>query len=294
MVKIEEFKILIAVAEAGNFVGAADRLGIAPSVISRTVKALESRLNTTLFNRTTRKISITNEGRWLLTRAKETIGTLEGIYSHFTDDTASPEGRLTIDAATPFALHAISPIISKFIERYPKIEICIDSNETITDLIDNRVDLAIRVGPLKDSTLKAKKLGVTTRSLYASPDYLKKYGSPSSAEDLKNHKCLGFSKPASLNVWPLLTGDGEWLEIKPHMLASSGETLKQLSVYGNGILCVSNFVVREELNRGALVPVLGGMIEQHTIPIFAVFYSEHMVGGPIRSFLDFLDEHPLF
>ena len=193
--------------------------------------------------------------------------------------------------ATPFALHAIAPIISKFTERYPRIEISIESNETIADLIAKKVDVAIRVGELKDSTLKAKKIGYTQRALYASPDYIEQHGQPLCATDLTAHKCLGFSNPKSLNIWPLLTENGEQLTVKPFMSANSGETLKQLSIYNNGIICVSKFTVEKELERGELLPVLADQIVQHSIPIYAVYYSERAVSKHIRMFLDFLEEH---
>ncbi len=291
MIKLDELKVFIGAAEAGSFVRAADQFGIAPSVVSRSIKNLENRLNTTLFNRTTRKILITSEGRWLLKQAKETVDNLDEIHSHFMDNKTEPEGLLIIDAATPFALHAIAPVISKFTERFPKIQISIVSNETIADLIAEKVDVAIRVGELKDSTLKAKKIGDTKRALYASPGYLEQYGQPLCVKDLKDHKCLGFSNPKSLNIWPLLTEDGERFTTKPHMYANSGETLKQLSLHNNGIICISEFTARDELKRGELLPVLVDQIIQHSIPIYAVYYSERSVGKHIRMFLDFLGEN---
>ncbi|MEH6629206.1 MAG: LysR family transcriptional regulator [Halopseudomonas aestusnigri] len=291
MIKLDELKIFIAVAEVGSFVGAANRLNIAPPVVSRGIKNLENRLGTTLFNRTTRKILITNEGQWLLKQASMTVDNYEEIFSHFRGNKTEPEGLLTIDAATPFALHAIAPIISKFNERHPKIEINLESNEAISDLIQDKVDVAIRVGALKDSSLKAKKIGYANRALYASPSYLKQYGDPMSVNDLEAHKCLGFSKSKSLNIWPLKTKNGELLTIKPYMRANNGETLKQLSVYNNGIICVSNFTVQQELMRGELLPVLAGKIEQKPIPIYAVYYSERAIVTHIRLFLDFLTEH---
>ncbi|WP_419902691.1 LysR family transcriptional regulator [Kiloniella sp.] len=294
MIKLDELRIFIAVAEAGSFVGAANRMNITPPVVSRSIKNLESRLKTTLFNRTTRNILITNEGQWLLKHAITTVDGLEEIHTHFRDNKAEPEGQLTIDAATPFVLHAIAPIISRFIELYPKIDINLRSNESVSDLIQDKVDVAIRVGELKDSTLKAKKIGYTHRSLYASSNYIKQHGEPKCVDDLADHKCLGFSNPKSLNVWPLKTKTGEWLTIIPYMRTDSGEALKQLSVFHNGIICVSDFTVRQELKRGQLIPVLQDKVEQLPIPISAVYYSERTVVTHIRLFLDFLSEQTNF
>lgn len=294
MLKLDELKIFAAAACAGSFVGAAEQLGVAPSVVSKTVRSLENKLNTTLFNRTTRKILITGEGEWLLGQAMKTMAGLEAIREHFAGSDHAPEGRLTVDAATPFVLHAIAPVISAFTERFPKVTISLESSEAVADLIARRVDVAIRIGELKDSTLKAIRLGSTRRALYASPAYVARYGEPKSAGDLAHHRCLGFNRPRSLNTWPLADDRGAPVVITPYLWANNGETLKQLAVFGNGIACVSAFTVQQELQRRALVPILSDYIEPHSIPIYAVYYAERAVGRPTRLFLDFLKENLTF
>lgn len=289
MIKLDELKIFVAVAESGSFIGAAKRLDIAAPVVSRGIKNLESRLNTTLFNRTTRKILITDKGQWLLTQATKTFETIDDIQAHFMERTADPEGQLTVDAATPFALHMIAPAIAGFGERYPKIDITLECNETLSDLIDARVDVAIRIGRLKDSTLKAKKIGNTRRALFASPGYLKRHGTPRHARELKDHKCLGFSDFKALNSWPLKDENGTWISIAPAMRSNNGEALKQLALYDNGIICVSHFAVQKEVERGELIPLLASKICAHAIPVYAVYYAERAVSRHIRLFLDFLE-----
>ncbi len=290
MIKLDELKIFVTTAEAGSFAAAAGVLGVAPSVISKSIKSLEAKLRTTLFNRTTRSLRITDEGRWLLERAASTLGEVDAIAARFLDHSSEPAGRLIVDAATPFALHAIAPIVAGFRQRYPKVEIVLHSSEAVSDLIANRVDVAIRIGALKDSTLKAKRIGTTRRGIYASPGYLARQGSPSSPADLHDHFCLGFTEPQSLNVWPIMDESGEAIAINPVISANSGETLKQLAVFHNGIACLSSFTVRRELERGELVALLADRIEAQAIPINAVYYSEAAVARHIRLFLDFLKE----
>ena len=294
MLKLDELRIFIATAEAGSFVGAADQLGVAPSVVSKAIKSLEDKLSATLFNRTTRRIGITAEGEWLLGQASETMEGLEAIRTHFHGDGQEPEGPLTVDAATPFALHVIAPLLGEFADRYPKVRLTLESNETISDLIAKRVDIAIRIGALKDSTLKARKIGATRRALYASPRYLAEQGTPASVEDLAGHKCLGFSTPKTLNIWPLSTESGEYPAITPHIGANSGETVKQLALCHNGIACLSDFTVTAELDRGELVPVLADRIAPNATPIYAVHYSQRAAARPVRAFLDFLKERARF
>ncbi|KLN61931.1 hypothetical protein WH96_05000 [Kiloniella spongiae] len=295
MFKLDDLKIFIATAEVGSFVGAAYHMDVAPSVVSRSIKNLEVQLNTTLFNRTTRKITLTGEGQWLLDHAAKTLDNLNEITAYFRDKNAELRGKLTIDAPTPFTLHMLAPILSEFTRRHPKVRLSLESNEDIADLIEKKVDVAIRLGELKSSGLKAKRIGSIQRAFYASPDYLEQRGVPVDVNDLRDHNCLGFSQQTpSLNRWPILTKSGEWYEITPHLSANSGETLKQLAVHGHGILCLSDFTVRQELESGELVPILGDKVVPHSIPVSAVYYSEHKVIRHIRVFLDFLAEHAKF
>ncbi|MCZ4279635.1 LysR family transcriptional regulator [Kiloniella laminariae] len=294
MLKLDDLKIFIATTEAGSFVQAARHLDIAPSVVSRSIKNLELQLKTTLFNRTTRKITLTGEGVWLRNRAIKTLDNLHEIRSHFADNNAELEGHLTIDAATSFTLHMLAPILSKFTDLYPGIRLSLEGNENITDLIEKKVDISIRIGELKDSGMKARKIGSVRRAFFASPDYIHKHGKPLDVTSLKDHKCLGFSQAPSLNNWPIKTENGDWLKITPHLTANNSETLKQLALHGNGILCLSDFTVRTEVARGELVPILENQIVPHAIPISAVYYSEHNVVRHIRVFLDFLAEHAEF
>ena len=295
MFKLDDLKIFIATAEAGSFVGAAQHLNIAPSVVSRSIKNLEVQLDTTLFNRTTRKITLTGEGQWLLSHAAKTLDNVHDIRAHFRDKNTELQGNLVIDAPTPFTLHLLAPILSEFTRQHPKVRLSLESNEDIADLIEKRVDVAIRLGALKSSGLKAKKIGSIQRAFYASPGYLEQKGVPVDVADLREQNCLGFSqKTPSLNRWPILTESGEWFEITPYMTANSGETLKQLAIHGHGILCLSDFTVRNELESGKLVPVLCDKIVPHTIPVSAVYYSEYKVVRHVRVFLDFLVEHATF
>lgn len=294
MVKLDELKIFIAIVETGSFNQAASQLNIAASVVSRSIKRLESGLRTTLFNRTTRKISLTEEGRWLLAKARTITDTLEDVNIHFKDNKNAPEGELRVDAATPFALHTIAPFLAEFTSRYPKINVTLESNESIINLIERKVDVAIRVGPLENSSLKARKIGNTSRALYASPGYLSQYGIPKTVDDLSLHQCLGFTQPDQLNVWPLINKQGEWVAITPYMRSNSGETLKQLALHHNGIICVSKFSVANEVKSGELVPVLSKYIQYQPIPISAVYYSERSVSQRVRCFIDFLCENVNF
>ncbi|WED27654.1 LysR family transcriptional regulator [Vibrio sp. DW001] len=286
--KLSELEAFVAVAESNSFNLAAERLETASSVVSRSIKKLESELETTLFNRTTRSVTLTGEGAWLMDRARRISEEIVAIDHHFSQKHKQPQGALTVDAASSFALNAIVPLLSEFARLYPDIEVTLVSNDSITDLIERRVDVAIRVGSLSDSTLKARKLGSTQRGLYASPSYLKQFGYPDCSTQLSKFQCLGFAKHKSLNTWPLMDDTGNRLAINPQMSSNSGETLKQMAVNGLGIACLSNFTVHQELESGLLEPVLEHLWVIENIPINAVFYSEQSLSPRVRVFIDFL------
>jgi len=290
-IQIEELEMLVATVNCGNFSKAAEELGVTASVVSRTIKKLENKLNTTLFNRTTRKTQLTQEGQWLFNEASAMIAQGQRVESQLGERTAAPAGRLVVDAATPFSLHAIAPLIAGFNQEYPDVTVIMTSTESNIDLIERKVDIAIRIGHLTDSTLKARKLGETSRQLYASPSYIDKYGLPKSPSDLKQHNCLGFVKPDRLNVWPLQDKNKNAIHIVPKTYADNGETLRQLAIQGCGIACLSRFTVNADVQAGHLRPILESDIQPESIPIYAVFYSDNEVNPRMRCFLDYISEH---
>jgi DNA-binding transcriptional LysR family regulator len=293
-IQIDELEIFTTVVNSENFSEAALLLGLSSSVVSRTIKKLEKKLDTSLFSRTTRKIRLTQEGEWLFQHAKSITATSESIESYFTDKNKTPTGQITIDAATPFALHAIAPLLPKFHAQYPSLTVYLQSTESKVDLINHKVDIAIRIGSLNDSTLKARKLGESKRKLYAAPSYLERNGTPQTPDDIRNHTCLAFSKPEHLNTWPIKDSDGELITVNSRALADNGDLIKQLAIQAYGIACISSFTAKDDVAQGRLVSLLEEHVINKPIPIYAVFYSEKEVNNRIRCFLDYLCEHVCF
>ncbi|BFO08438.1 DNA-binding transcriptional regulator YafC [Serratia rubidaea] len=199
-----------------------------------------------------------------------------------------PQGLLRVDAATPVVLHVLAPLVAEFRTLYPEMSLSLVSSETFINLIERKVDIAIRVGELTDSSLKARKLMNSYRKVLASPDYLAKYGTPTTVEELRQHCCIGFNDLVALNRWPLSCADGRQLEIEPGLTSNSGETHRHLCLYGNGIACLSDFMSDEDVRRGDLVPILTEQTLPLAMPINAVYYSDSAVSNRLRSFIDFL------
>ncbi|BEM31490.1 LysR family transcriptional regulator [Serratia sp. Lou2A] len=287
----DELITFVTVVESGSFSRAAERLEQANSVVSRTVKKLESKLGVTLLNRTTRQISLTQEGENYFRQVQKVLNDMAAAENALMESRQRPQGLLRVDAATPVVLHMLTPLVAEFRERYPEMSLSLVSSENFINLIERKVDIAIRVGELTDSTLKARKLMTSYRHVLASPAYLAQHGTPLTVEDLEHHCCIGFNDLPSLNRWPLACSDGSQLEITPGLTTNSGETQRHLCLHGNGIACLSDFMSDEDIKRGDLVPVLVEATLPVAMPINAVYYSDSAVSNRLRSFIDFVSEY---
>lgn len=287
----EELAIFVAVVESGSFSRAAERLGQANSAISRAVKKLENKLGVNLLNRTTRQLSLTEEGERYFRRVQNILQEMAAAETEVMETKSTPRGALRIDAATPVVLHFLMPLIKPFRERYPEITLSLVSSETFINLIERKVDVAIRVGKLTDSSLRARPLFNSYRKIIASPDYIARFGAPKTVEELSEHTCLGFTEPLTLNTWPLASADGQLYEATPTLSSNSGETLKHLCMSDNGIASLSDYMIDKELASGELVEVLADKRLPLEMPFSAVYYSDRAVSTRIRAFIDFVSEH---
>ncbi|BBP85578.1 transcriptional regulator [Pseudomonas sp. Pc102] len=284
----DELQHFVSVVECGSISAAAEQLGLTPSAVSRTLSRLEEKLATTLLNRTTRRMELTEEGRFFFDNAKEILQQMEALEERLALRQQKPAGRLRINAASPFMLHAVVPHIGDFRALYPDIQLELNTNDQIIDLLEHRTDLAIRIGPLSDSTLHARPLGASRLHLVASREYLARHGTPESVEALKAHSLLGFTQPESLNQWPVRHACGTQLAVQPNLRASSGETLRQLALAGQGITCLASFMTDQDLAEGRLVAVLAEHMSDYRQPIHAVYYRNSQLALRIQCFLDFI------
>ena len=284
----DELALFVAVVEAGSFRQAADNLGIDNSVVSRGVKRLEQKLATQLLNRTTRRVTLTDEGDWFYRRAANLLDEMAAAENQLLARRQQPQGILRVDAATPFILHQLVPLIGEFRRRYPAIELQLESSDGFINLLERRVDVAIRIGELADSSLRALPLGSSRLRILASPDYLARCGTPVLPADLAQHQLLGFSTSDNLNLWPLMGEHGDRLAIQAQLKASSGETLRQLALAGEGLVCLSDFMTAADRASGALVEVLARSNSGASRPIHAVFYTDAQRDPRLRAWLDSL------
>ncbi|TBR36333.1 MULTISPECIES: LysR family transcriptional regulator [Dyella] len=287
---LDELQTFITVVDAGSITAAAERLGQTVSGISRALRRLEDKLDTTLLRRTTRRIELTEEGRFFLERARQILAAVDDAEDEMSARRQKPAGRLRVNAASPFMLHVIVPLVGGFRARFPEIELELNSSDQIIDLLEQRTDVAIRMGSLRDSTLHARPLGLSRLRVLASPAYLKARGTPRHVRELGKHSLLGFSQTETLNDWPLRHSQGDSLRIKPSLLASSGETIRHLAIAGEGIACLADFMTAQDQSSGALVPVLTRDTVDVRQPIHAVYYRNTQLASRIRCFVDYVAE----
>jgi len=286
----DDLKIFVAVIDSGTLSAASVHLGQTTSGVSRALSRLEEKLATTLLTRTTRRMELTEEGHLFLAQARAILAAMEEAEETIRVRRQKPAGRLCVDAASPFMLHCVVPHVAEFRAMYPEIRLELTSNDQIADLIEHRTDIAIRIGTLSDSTLHARPLSSSPLHVLASPGYLVRHGTPATPEELAQHELLGFAQYEQGNVWPLRHAAGNSLQITPALAASSGETLRQLALAGQGIVCLSDFMTRADIAAGRLVKVLDAHSTGFRQQIHAVYYRNTQLSQRISCFLEFLQK----
>ncbi|MDO6695365.1 LysR family transcriptional regulator [Aliiglaciecola sp. 3_MG-2023] len=284
--KTEDLEAFLTVVDTGSFSSAANLLEQQVAKISRSVTRLEKSLNATLLNRTTRRLELTEEGELFLRYARDGLNILEKGEETLRLLKHSPSGKLRVDAASPFVLHQLVPLIGEFNQAFPDIKLEVTSHDSIIDLLEYKTDIAIRIGDLSDSNLHAKRLGKSQLHLVASPEYLKRHPIDGNVSMLTNHRLIGFSDSPNLNKWPLK----QQAKLNFNLYASSGEAIRHLCLAGQGIALLSNFMVNKDLAAGSLVTVLDDeiMSPNRRESIQAVYYKNSAVSSRISAFLDFI------
>ena len=282
----DDLNILLTVIDTGGFSMAAEVLGIQVARVSRVVSKIEKQLGVSILNRTTRRLELTDEGKQFVNAVRVGLQQIREAEEELIYGGSAPRGRLRVDAASPFIFHQIIPLIGDFQTIYPEITIELTSNEGFVDLLEKKTDVAIRIGSLPDSTLHARLLGHSPLYIVASPEYIDRVGMPKSVEDLRQHQMISFLGAKILNQWPLRHIPA----LEPKLTSNNGEVVRQLALMGNGIACLSGFMVKQDLADGRLISLLES--EKETISereqVSAVFYKSSVVARRISSFLDFI------
>jgi len=285
---IEELLAFRAVVDTGSITAAAGQLAQTVSGVSRALGRLEKKLGATLLRRTTRRLELTEEGRGFLARTRAILDAMDEAEEEVATRREAPAGLLRVNAASPFMLHAIVPLVPEFSALYPKIQLELNTDDLNVDLLAQRTDIAIRIGALRDSTLHARPLCTSRLRVLASPAYLEAHGKPKRVADLARHALITNSQVASLNEWPLRGPQADSYSAAPAFSASSGETMRHLALAGMGIVCLADFMTEGDRERGELVQVLAKDTLDVRQAVNAVYYRNTALSSRITAFLDFM------
>jgi len=282
----DDLTILLTVVDTKGFTAAAQALNLQVAKVSRAVARVEQQLGISILNRTTRRLSLTDEGRVFVDSIRCGLNLLQKAEDELVSRKQGPEGRLRVDAASPFLLHQLVPLVQGFREEYPGIQLELSSNEGFVNLLEEQADVAIRIGQLEDSTLHARPLGKSLLYVVAAPEYLALHGYPENIEALAHHQRIGFLGAKALNEWPLPGVQTHQVKLA----ASNGESVRQLAIMGNGIACLSGYMVKNDIAAGRLVALFEDekQIDTGREQIHAVYYRTSALAKRISAFLDFI------
>lgn len=291
MNKFEDIQAFISVVDTGSFTAAAERLNSAKSAVSRRVSALEQRLGVQLLRRTTRVLNLTDSGRSFYERGTRILADLEEAEAAVQQQHGELRGTLRVALPLSFGVRHMGGPIAAFSKLHPQVDFDLDLNDRRVDLIEDNIDVALRIGHLPDSSLIARRLFDVRAVICASPHYLHQHGIPATPEDLRDHRCLVYSNLAEPNSWSYEDGDGkrQRVKVKAAMTASSGDYLSNAASHGMGLAMQPTFIAADAIRRGTLVAVLTDYKWPLT-PAYAVYPPARHLSFRVRAFIDFLAE----
>ncbi|VVD92799.1 LysR family transcriptional regulator [Pandoraea soli] len=285
-----DMEVFSRVVELGGFSSAARALHMTPSAVSKLIARLEARLGARLFNRSTRRLQLTPEGTAFHERALRVLADIEAAEREAAAG-AVPRGLLRVNSSVPIGSHYLLPVIPAFLAQYPEIRLDLTLTDTVVDLLEQRADVAVRAGPLRDSRLVARQLGESRMHVVASPDYLARNGPLRTPADLIHHNVMAFNFDRQVQGWPFLDGAGGITRYPTigNMVVSDGEIMRKLAVQGLGLARHSRYHIDDDLRAGRLVSVLDDYNPGDLEPVHAVYVGQggHLPAR-VRAFLDFL------
>ena len=291
MQSLTDIAIFVKVVELSSFTGAAEALEMSQPVVSKAVTRLEEKLGARLLNRTTRRLSLTEAGSELYRRTVRALGEIENAELEVARFQTEPRGTLRVSAPMSFSILQLGAKLQGFLERYPGVSIELNLDDRRVDLVEEGFDVAIRIGTLRDSSLVARKIVPCRQVMCASPDYLKKHGTPEQPEDLLEHNCILYSFLTNAREWRLVDEQGEThvVPLKGSLQTNNGLVNRAACLSGAGIVLLPTFYVGEQLRSGELVPVLC-KFRPIDLAVYAVYPERRNLTPKVRAFVDFLAE----
>lgn len=288
---LNDMAVFVKVVGAGGLSAAARELGLSPAMVSKRLSRLEARLGGRLLNRTTRRLSLTEEGARYYERAAQILAEVEEAEALVGAGRVAPRGTLRVSAPAAFGRRHVAPLVKDFTARYPELRIHLDLDERIVDLVEDGFDVAIRIAELEDSTLVARKLAPNRRVVCASPEYLRRHGTPATPADLARHNCLVVTtRDSRQDLWPFAGPDGpQTVRVSGMLTCNNGEVIRQWALDGLGLALKSTWDVGEDLREGRLRAVLAEHV-QGGVSVYAVYPHRQYLPAKVTAFVDYLQQ----
>ncbi|MHA2764791.1 LysR family transcriptional regulator [Vibrio harveyi] len=286
---IEHLKLFVRLASTHNISMAGQELGLSPAVASAHINKLEEGLGVRLVHRTTRKVSLTEEGQAFLPHAEEVLATVEAARGAVGVGHKAPTGTLRVTASASFGRLHLVPALKGFMAKYPELTIDFRFSDSIIDMVEGGFDVAVRLAELKDSSLVARKFAPDRRIVVASPEYLAQHGTPQSPEELVNHECVTL---AGLENWVFETPEGQYsMRASGSFRTDNGDAMRDACIDGLGVSINSIWSVYKQLQKGELVEILQDYPLVMNASIWAVYPSSRLIAPKVRAFIDYFAEY---
>ena len=290
MDRLQEMSTFVAVADAGSFVAAADITGLSKAAVSRHVGDLEERLGVRLMHRTTRRLSLTDDGQRFLARCKDLLAAIDEAESELSSKTGNPSGLIRINGPLTFGTMHLAPLWGRFMDRYPKVTLDVTLGDRMVDLVEEGYDLAIRITNLPNSALVSRTLASTRMVLCASPEYLAAHGTPVVPSELVAHRVISYTHWATGDEWRFIGPQGEMnVRVKPGLHTNNGDTCRIAALDHQGVILQPDFLIGDDLRSGALVELMPEY-RAISIGVHAVYPSRKHLPLKVRRLIDFLVE----
>ncbi|CAM2854158.1 LysR family transcriptional regulator [Pseudoalteromonas distincta] len=286
MDKLTTMKAFLAVVQEGSFSKAADKLDISPQLVSKYISALEDNLHTRLLHRTTRKVSVTEAGNQYYQRCQQVVIDIEDMENSLNNLSENVSGVLSISAPMSFGVKHLATLLVDFQKQYPNLKIDLRLTDQFVDIVEQGIDIALRIGTLKNSTLIAKKVAPIRLAIFASPAYLKQNGTPTTLEALQEHNYLRY---AHAEPTKRLKGYDELkneLKLESNLVANNGDLLLNTAIAGGGITMQPTFIAGEALAQGKVVRILKDY-EPEPVGLYMVYANRQFLPSKVRAFVDF-------
>lgn len=285
-----EMRVFAAVVDAGSFVGASDTIEMSKPAVSRYVQDLEARLGVRLLQRTTRKLSLTEEGAVFYARCKDLLDDVEEAEAEITSRSGEASGLLKINAPVSFGITHLAPLWAEFMTRNPKVTLDVTLSDRVVDLVDEGFDVAVRIARMPNSSLISRKLASTRMIVCASAAYVRKHGPIDHPADLADHTVMAYSLFSAGDSWEFEGPQGNIaVKVTPRLHTNSGDTCRAVALQHLGIIFQPSFLVGAELKSGALVQVLAQYLSP-VLGIYAVYPTRKHLSPKVRLLIDFLVE----